>query len=105
MSDAEILADAVRRIDAFCHPREVWLFGSRARGDAREDSDFDLAVVVDKLEDKYRLEAKLYGVLREVPAAIDVIAFEAGQWARWRTLPVTFEPTITHEGSELLRAA
>jgi hypothetical protein len=40
-----------------------------------------------------------------VPAAIDVIAFEADQWARWRTLPVAFEHTITHEGRELLRAA
>jgi predicted nucleotidyltransferase len=26
--------------------RELWLFGSRARGDAREDSDVDLALVL-----------------------------------------------------------
>lgn len=28
------------------HPREVWLFGSRARGTAMRDSDWDLLVVV-----------------------------------------------------------
>jgi predicted nucleotidyltransferase len=28
--------------------RQVLLFGSRARGDAREDSDYDMLVVVDK---------------------------------------------------------
>jgi predicted nucleotidyltransferase len=27
-------------------PLQIWLFGSRARGDARDDSDWDLVVVV-----------------------------------------------------------
>ncbi len=29
-----------------CKPVSVWLFGSRARGQAREDSDWDLLVVL-----------------------------------------------------------
>jgi len=29
------------------HLRELWLFGSRARGEARPDSDYDLLVLVD----------------------------------------------------------
>lgn len=29
------------------HPRRVILFGSRARGDSNQDSDYDLMVVVD----------------------------------------------------------
>jgi predicted nucleotidyltransferase len=28
------------------HPEEIWLFGSRARGDHRPDSDWDLLVVL-----------------------------------------------------------
>ena len=28
---------------------QIWAFGSRARGDARPDSDFDICIVVDSL--------------------------------------------------------
>ena len=28
------------------NPKKIWLYGSRARGDARENSDFDLAFLV-----------------------------------------------------------
>ena len=34
------------RLVAKLRPRMIWLFGSRARGDGREDSDFDLLVVL-----------------------------------------------------------
>jgi predicted nucleotidyltransferase len=34
------------RIVSSWHPREIWLFGSRARGTATRDSDWDLLVVV-----------------------------------------------------------
>ena len=35
------------RVVAYFHPRKIILFGSRARGEAGPDSDFDLLVVVD----------------------------------------------------------
>jgi len=34
------------RLAATLRPKQIWLFGSRARGDARPDSDFDLLVVM-----------------------------------------------------------
>lgn len=36
----------IDRIVASWHPREIWLFGSRARGTAARDSDWDLLVVI-----------------------------------------------------------
>jgi uncharacterized protein len=44
-SEAEALDAVVRRVAAAVDPQTIWLFGSRARGDARPDSDFDLLVV------------------------------------------------------------
>lgn len=38
--------DAVVRLAAQLDPDEIWLFGSRARGDHRPDSDIDLLLVL-----------------------------------------------------------
>ena len=37
------LREILYRAETYLKPRKVWLYGSRARGDARENSDFDLA--------------------------------------------------------------
>lgn len=44
--EAAALAFLRDRLVAALRPRMIWLFGSRARGDARSDSDFDLLVVL-----------------------------------------------------------
>jgi len=44
--DVRPLATLLSRIEARYHPEQVWLFGSRARGDARPTSDWDILVVV-----------------------------------------------------------
>jgi predicted nucleotidyltransferase len=36
----------VERIVAYLEPEEIWLFGSRAEGRARPDSDYDLLAVL-----------------------------------------------------------
>ncbi len=105
MSDADILAEAVRRIDAHCHPRKVLLFGSRARGEARSDSDFDLAVVVGHVQDKWKLESALYGVVGGLHAPFDILVFDEAYWQKWSVFPLAFEHTIAEEGKVLLDAA
>jgi predicted nucleotidyltransferase len=44
-TEAEALNAVVSRIVDAIDPGATWLFGSRARGNARPDSDFDLLVV------------------------------------------------------------
>lgn len=44
--DVSPLAPLVARMVEACHPEQIWLFGSRARAQARPDSDWDLLVVM-----------------------------------------------------------
>ncbi len=59
-SNAEDIAReyAVRIRARLCSPRvkEIRLFGSRARGDAREDSDYDVLLVLDLRSPELRSE-------------------------------------------------
>jgi Nucleotidyltransferase domain len=59
VSESAALAFLRDRLVAALKPKAIWLFGSRARGQARADSDFDLLVVLpDGLdEDAYSHEA------------------------------------------------
>ena len=45
------LKEAVKRLVDALHPRAIILFGSRARGGARHDSDYDLLVISDQVRD------------------------------------------------------
>ena len=45
------LSEAVKRLVEDLHPRAIILFGSRARGTNRNESDYDLLVISDRLLD------------------------------------------------------
>ncbi len=63
---SEILKEiklAVLQIDSNA---EVVLFGSRARGDFHEESDWDVLILVDKDEKDYEFKEKIRGALFEL---------------------------------------
>jgi predicted nucleotidyltransferase len=104
MTDTEILHEAVRRIREQFSPRTILLFGSRARGDAREDSDFDLLVILHDPGD-WRTPGRIRGALRGLPAAFDVLVQSEAAWQEWRGVGPAFESQIQAQARELYRAA
>lgn len=52
MTDELFLQEVKRYVQEIDPQAEVWLFGSRARGDAHDDSDWDFLVLTDKLVDR-----------------------------------------------------
>jgi len=65
--DQQIVEELKRRIPAevLHHVRELILYGSRVRGDAADDSDLDLAVLVDEKtpELEFALDEIAYSVM------------------------------------------
>lgn len=88
ISSEELLAEAVSRIIHEIHPERVILFGSRARGDERADSDVDLLVVASeetiRQYGRRRLLARFWSAMGRLPASFDFLLFSPGEIARWR---------------------
>jgi predicted nucleotidyltransferase len=63
-------------IDAAAAPAKVILFGSRARGDADDGSDFDFLVIEHEVEDRLAEAVKLRRALRGFGVPVDVIVMD-----------------------------
>lgn len=91
MSEAEnqLLMEMVDIIVREANPETIILFGSRARGDARPDSDVDLLVVESEPfggQRSRRLETtRLYRLLRDLPLAKDLLLYSRDEFEFWKT--------------------
>lgn len=67
------LAHWVGRLADELHPVAIYLFGSRASGRAREDSDVDLCIIVpDSDEARHKISERAYLCMREAPVSKDL---------------------------------
>jgi predicted nucleotidyltransferase len=63
----------VDRIVVAFNPVKIILFGSRARGDGRPDSDVDLLIVLDQMTNHHDAAAEVRSVLTDLIIPTDVI--------------------------------
>jgi uncharacterized protein len=63
------------------------VFGSYARGDAREDSDLDLLVIQPRVEDRAREMVRLRRALRPLRIPVEILVYSADEVARWGDQP------------------
>ena len=96
-----VVDDIVRRIVATVQPEKVILFGSRARSDARPSSDFDVLVIKESDEPRYRRSVPLYVALADLPVEVEVMVYTPEEVQEWSEVPQAFVTTAVREGKTI----
>ncbi len=84
--------------DAAGSPAQVFLFGSRARGDSTADSDFDFLVVQRDVGDHFAEAISLSKVLGRLRIPGDVVVVDRQHFNAWRTVSGTAMHDAAREG-------
>jgi predicted nucleotidyltransferase len=103
MTSGDIEREIVGRLRDL-KPQLVILFGSRATGAAREDSDYDLLVVRDLTDPDAFRTPPVRAALGSLPAAFDIIVYTREEWESWREHPLSLAHHIRRTGRVLYAA-
>jgi predicted nucleotidyltransferase len=97
------LAEAVRRLAGAYEPEAIYLFGSRARGDAREWSDWDLMLVVpDDAPRERRMAEAAYAQLRGLSLPAEIHVYRRSTFERQKHLFGSLPAEVAREGVRLV---
>lgn len=104
--DDPILIEIVKRLVDEFHPMRVFLFGSRARGEATDGSDYDLLVIMPVTNvPSYHLAQQAHrNALRGIPVPIDVVFVTEKTFNENKAVIGTLPELAIHEGKELYAA-
>lgn len=101
--EAELLREIVRRVIEAVAPEKIVLFGSRARGDYRPDSDIDLLVINESHVPRSQRTIPIHAALIGLPIDVDteVIVYTPKEVEEWKGSQAAFITTALREGKVL----
>jgi predicted nucleotidyltransferase len=89
------------KLGTAANAERVILFGSYARGDAREHSDVDFMIVADSTLPRFKRSRELYKMLRPHPFGMDIVVYTPEEIERGKRTPVSFVSSVLQEGKTL----
>ena len=99
----QVLKEIIRRIVAVAAPERIVLFGSRAKGIASADSDYDLLVVKRGVCRRRELSKEIYRRLRGISCGVDVIVETPEHLAAVADMPGYIYADALREGTVVYR--
>jgi predicted nucleotidyltransferase len=90
MTNIDALEQITQRIVEGFHPQRLILFGLRARGDERRDSDVDLLIVAPSNQPRWQRVVPVYRALAGMGVSKDVVWWTPEEIAEWRNVKTHF---------------
>jgi len=94
----EKITEIIDRIVESVHPYKIYLFGSRARGTEREDSDIDLLIIADMEGPRHRRSLSIHGLFPRRDFGMDVLVFKPDEFERQKVLVNSISYIVSKEG-------
>jgi len=104
VTDEALIEEAGRRLAAAAPDAKVILFGSRARGEGRSDSDLDLLVIEPELKSRRAEFVRLRQALGDLGVPVDLIVVPASHVDEWGHFEGTMLNDALKEGRVLTAA-
>jgi len=96
-----LLQTIVQRLLATGQPQKIILFGSQARGQASRDSDYDLLVIENSSQPRYRRAVSYRRALKDLGTSKDIVVWTPREIAEWQNVSNAFITTALREGTVL----
>ena len=84
-NETKVLDEITSIIVQEFHPQKLILFGSRARGEAQENSDYDLLIIAPSSEVRWKRTIPVYRLLAGLGVAKEVLWWTPEEIEEWRT--------------------
>ena len=104
--DQERILDEIRRrIVEAVSPQRIILFGSRARGEGRQDADYDLVVVAESDAAPWETNARIQKAHADLRIRKDIVLYTPSDFERYSGWLSSVARRAAEEGRVLYEAA
>jgi len=84
-------------------PLKIILFGSKAKGKTKPDSDYDILIVIKDKKNEREVTRKIYFTLMKnnISEPVDVIVVEKEKYEKYKEIPGFIYKSVADEGIEI----